>query len=272
MAAKKNVPRLTQAEVQQTFMKFARLATVWARRSFEGDAPLDRPEDERLLRLLVDALSRHRDVPLIHANVQGRPPTVVRESSAQEYDLYCAVLDAIRRGPDAATGLAGSIQKAFHGLGYKCSPARARVYEDAVYAAEAKGPGVQAGRVLQMAGFRGYTSVMAARKSIAAARAVRARREASTLELIQFFMACLQVPEEDLHGIALAVEEVARGGTLTATPTRWHHRSRLGGPRVPPWSRAYYERYAQANLHDSTRAELGSIVQTDFEEPEDEGV
>lgn len=258
MAAKKKAPKLTQEEVQQAFMKFARLAVVWARRSFESDAPLDRPEDEKLLRELVDALSKHRDIPLIHAHVQGRPPTVVRESSAQEYDLYCAVLGAIRRGPDTATGLPGSLQEAFRGLGHRCSPARAKEYANAVRAADGKGPGVQAGRVLQMAGFRGYTSVAAAKKSIAKARDVRARREASRLELVQYFLACLQIPEADLHGAALALESIMAGGTLTAYPQRWNRRAATWGRR-PPGRRPYYIRYGQPLLDDETRAELGDL-------------
>jgi hypothetical protein len=268
MPARKTPTKLTQREVQESIAVLLRIATVWARRSFEEDEPRDRPHDERLLRKVIALVSAHRDVPLVNAS--GKTRTLLRESSLHEFELFQSVHDAIRAAKNASdeeNRIAARLRLAFRRAGGACTSSDARRY--AANLSIDRTPTELAGRVLQMAGMRGYRSASAVEGSVARAREVAARRETSRRELIEYFLACLQIPEEDLHGAALALDSIITGGTLKAYPRRWTRRSASWGLR-PPGRRPYYDRYGQPRLDDRTRAELASAnLWADVDDPGD---
>ena len=256
--------KLTQQEVQDGVLALIRIATVWARRSFEQDEPRDRPDDERLLGKVIALVRKQRDVPLVTAT--GNTKTLLRASSMREFELFQAVHDtltAAKAAGDDEHRIAARLRLAFRYAGAPCSSADARRYAGNLMME--RPPTELAGRVLQMFGLRGYRSAKAIEGSIARAREVASRREASRRELIEYFIACLQVPEEDLHAIAAAVDSVSNGGTLTATPRRWDRRSSLGPAPKHPSERPKYARYGSALLSD---ASVGIL--SDEYQPEDQ--
>ncbi|MBK9519669.1 MAG: hypothetical protein IPO09_20545 [Anaeromyxobacter sp.] len=268
MASRKIHPPLGQQEVQETMLALLRIATVWARRSFEDDEPRDRPADERLLRAVRALLHDHQDVPLVNAS--GSTKVLVRQSSHREYELFNSVhqaLEVATADPKEWRRGAARLRLAFRQAGFSLSSKSAKQYFDNLMME--RPPTELAGRVLQMAGFRGYSSVKAVERTLERARAIAARREVSRLEIIEYFLACLQVPEEDLHGNADSINAVVRGGTLARTPSHWHRRSPLSSGMIPPWKRPYYIRYAQRRLSDPTRALLGGSDQDDFDPDSD---
>lgn len=278
MATKRASTPLTQREVQEQVLALVRLATVWARRSFEDDEPRDRPVDEHLLRQVVTKLVEHRDVPLVRAP----SGSLVRESSLAEIRLYRLVLAAIRKyratPAKSRRPLSRYVGDAFRRSGYRVTP-ELREFIDEVRSNGS--PSSLAGRILARAGFKSYRSIAAFRKAAANARAIRRRRSVTRREVIEYFLACLQVPSADLAAMARAIDSVALGGTLTATPRWTLNRRRHPKPstsftisRRPPIVRvregAYYVRYAQPLPGDPTRAELDGVDVYDSDAPFDE--
>lgn len=243
-------------------MKLLRLATVWARRSFEDDEPLDRADDERVLRAVVAALTKHRDVPLVRSS----GGSVVRESSLRDAKLYRLVLAAVRShraAPIARRGpLSRRLKDAFRRVGIPLH-VDVRTFADELPLGGA--PSTLAGQILSKAGMKSYRSIAETKRSAAKARTIRRRRTVTRLEVIEYFLACLQVPEENLFAIAAAVDAVCEGGMLTATPRNWGRRSALGPAPKPPSKRPKYVRYGTALLSDAT---IG--VLSDEYQPEDQ--
>lgn len=134
-------------------------------------------------------------------------------------------------------------------------------------------------RVLAAAGFKTYRSMAEIKKAAAAARVVLRRRSVSRLEVIQYFLACAQAPEHDLHGLAQAIELGLTGSVLEAKPRRPYRRRTkprpssatgtvvrrrtLLAPRQGP-----YDRYGQPLPGDATRAEL-AMFDLEYEANED---
>ncbi len=255
MVSRRERPPLTQQEVQEAILALMRVAVVWARRSFENDEPRDRPADEALLAKIAALLRDHADVPLVTA--RGKTRIVVRESTLEDLRRYRALVGAItdskKRSPNSwRKVLAETVVRAFASIGDPWSESNAR---RAVAGIKKTSPTAIAGAILRNAGFRAYRNLRAAELEEARAQGVIRRREASRLELIQYLLTCLQIPEEDLHGAALALDSIMAGGTLKAFPHRWNRRAASWGRR-PPDKRPYYIRYGQPLLHDETRAEL----------------
>ena len=255
---------LTQLEVQEELTKLLRLATAWARRSFERDEPRDRREDEALLNKVCCLTRRHEDVPLITA--RGKTKVVLRTSTLADLQRYRTLLRAIVDAQETTprswrARLPSVIADAFTSLGDNCSVPRARRIVEQL---PAKGPPtVLADKVLQAAGFRSYRSLKAAEQEEARTKEILRRREVTRLELIEYFLACLQVPEEDLHAIAAAVDSVCKGGTLVATPRRWGRRAAFGTAPKHPADRPKYVRYGAALLSDPSIGLLSDEYQPD---------
>ena len=95
-----------------------RIATVWARRSFEQDEPRDRPDDERLLGKIIGLVRKQRDVPLVTAT--GNTKALLRESSMREFELFQAVHDtltAAKAAGDDEHRIAARLRLAFRHAG-----------------------------------------------------------------------------------------------------------------------------------------------------------
>ncbi len=231
--------KLTQLEVQAAVLALARIAIVWARRSFEVDEPLDRPADERLLREVVELVQRSRDVPLVAARRATK--SVLRQSSMLDLERYDAVLGAlrdtkrIRNINSRRATLARQVSEILTRTGHACDQQKAKRIVESLAFGDA--PSVLAGKILSQAGLKSYRSIAETKRELPRLREIARRRETSSLEVVEYLLACLQVPEESLYNFAGALYAVRAGGTLVATPRHPTRGRALGRLARKPYAR-----------------------------------
>ena len=262
-------PALSQRDVQDAVLALMRVAVVWARRSFEQDAPPDRLEDQLFLAKAAALIHEHAGTARTLVRATGSTRAAFREDSFTLLELYeevYALAEAFGRSSRTANRkewFKTSVGKALIGKKLPASARRVqREFENFAGPASAL-----ASRVLMLAGLKGYRTRAALKHELERAKQIRARREVSTLELVEYFLACLPVPKENLHELARAVWTVRLGGRLSAVPSgRPGRRSNVSGrvPTVP----APYPRYGAARIADDTEGVLD--LEQEFEAGDDD--
>lgn len=230
MTTRKRKSKLDQLEVQDSVLALIKIATVWARRSFEDVGPLDRDADEELLGRVVELVGAHRNVPLVAASKGTK--LALRESAIRMVECHGALVDVLKAVKKARNvrsqraALSHQVAAILTRHGCACDLEQARTVVTTLQMGQS--PSELAGKVMRRFGLWDYRSVAEARRELPALRAVAARRETTMLETIEYLMACLQVPIERLHEFAAALHAVRHGGELLARPSRPPTRRRSG--------------------------------------------
>lgn len=247
-------PKLEQVEVQDAIMALLRIATVWARRSYEDEGPLDRHADEELLRGIVELVRGHRNVPLVAASKATK--VALRESAIRMVECHDALVEALKVARQARNiaSQRANVSRRVVGIltthGCACELEQVRVALSMVNLRLA--PSTVAGKVMRQFGLWDYRSVAEARRELPALRAIAARRETTTLETIEYLLACLQVPPAQLYSTATALLVVLGGGQLTAQP-RFRRRRPTSEPSTPGVAGAQTQLPASPSVRSSLR-------------------